>query len=84
MNRLHIKDNLKSFLYDLDNFITIYDNNIHVFNYLKLNKLSSEEICLQMDNYEIKISGVDLTIKKMTKNELLIMGKFLKVLFNYE
>ena len=50
MNNLHIKDNLKNFLYDLDNFITIYDNNFHVFNYQKLDKLNDKEIIFSLEN----------------------------------
>ena len=46
MKNIHFKDTFKNFLYDLDNFITIYENHLHVFNYQKLNKLSDTEIVL--------------------------------------
>ncbi len=83
MKNLHIKEILKEYLYDLNNFITIYDNYLHVFNYKKLNKISDKEISILLDNKEFIIIGIDLKIKQMTKQELLIMGIIEKVEFSY-
>ena len=83
MKNLHFKDNFKNFLYDLNNFITIYDNHLHIFNYLKLNKLSECEIVIVLDKYEVNIKGNNLNIKQMTKQELLITGIILEIKFNY-
>ena len=83
MKNLHFKDTLKNFLYDLENFITIYENHLHVFNYIKLNKLSDTEIVLIIPKMEVTINGINLKIKQMTKQELLITGNILKVEFNY-
>lgn len=84
MKKLHFKDNFKNFLYDLENFITIYENNLHVFNYEKLEKLSDKEIIIRLDNKLIEIDGNNLKIKQMTKQELLINGNITKVEFTYE
>lgn len=84
MKNLHFKDHFKNFLYDLDDFITIYENNLHVFNYKKLNKLSDSEIIISLNKSKIIINGVNLKIKQMSKQELLITGSVLKVEFNYE
>ena len=84
MKNLHIRDNLKNFLYDLDNFITIYENNFHVFNYQKLDKLSEKEIIFTLTTSKVKINGLNMKIKQMTKQELLIIGKIIKVEFIYE
>lgn len=84
MKNLHFKDSFKNFLFDLSNFITIYENHLHVFNYTKLNKLSDTEIILSFENYKAIINGVNLKIKQMTKQELLINGVILKVEFKYE
>lgn len=83
MKSLHFKDNFKNFLYDLDNFISIYENNLHVFNYEKLNKLSDKEIIIKIPNRLLIIIGNNLKIKQMTKQELLINGNILKVEFIY-
>ena len=72
---------MKNYLYDLENFITIYDNHLHVFNYIKLNRINDKEINLLLDNKEITINGNNLKIKQMTKKELLINGVIEKVEF---
>ena len=84
MKNLHFKDSFKNFLFDLEDFITIYENHLHVFNYLKLNKLSETEIVLKFNKMSVIINGISLKIKQMTKQELLINGKILKVEFIYE
>lgn len=84
MKNLHFRDSFKNFLFDLNDFITIYENHLHVFNYQKLNKLSETEIILSFIKMKVVISGLNLKIKRMTKQELLINGQVLKVEFSYE
>ena len=84
MKNLHFSEYFKNYLYDLNNFISIYENNLHVYNYEKLTKLSSDEINLIINDKKVLITGTNLKIKQMTKQELLINGNILKVEFNYE
>ena len=84
MKNLHFRDYFKNYLFDLEDFISIYENNFHVFNYEKLNKLSSSEIILTLNKRKIILSGINLKIKQMTKQEILINGEILKVEFIYE
>ena len=84
MKSLHFREYFKNYLFDLEYFITIYENHLHVFNYQKLNKLSDTEIILKQENKSIIIGGNNLKIKQMTKQELLIIGNVLKVEFKYE
>lgn len=84
MKNLHFRDNFKNFLFDLDNFITIYENTLHVFNYEILIKLSEKEIIIKILEKKLVITGYNLKIKQMTKQELLINGTILKVEFIYE
>ena len=84
MKSLHFREYFKNYLFDLEDFITIYENHLHVFNYQKLNKLSDTEIILKQENKSIIIGGNNLKIKQMTKQELLIIGNVLKVEFKYE
>ena len=67
-------NNIKSFLYDKDYFINIFDNYIHVFNYLDLNNFSDEQISLKMENFNLLIKGKNLSIVKMAQKEILIEG----------
>ena len=84
MKNLHFNEYFKNFLYDLNDFITIYENHLHVFNYDKLNKLSDKEIILIIKDREVLITGDNLKIKQMTKQELLVNGLIRKVEFRYE
>ena len=84
MKNLHFKEYFKYYLFDLEDFITIYENHLHVFNYQKLNKLSDTEIIIRQKSKVIMIEGTNLKIKQMTKQELLILGSILKVEFKYE
>jgi len=84
MKQLHFRENIKNFLFDLDNFITIYDNHLHVFNYERLDKLREDEIVIKLIDKIVIINGIKMKIKQMTKQELLISGEILKVEFKYE
>ena len=68
-------NNLKNFLIDKEYYIDIYDNNLHAFNYLELLKLSSDNINLKFINFILEITGNDLKILQMNKEEILINGE---------
>lgn len=84
MNNVHISESLKNFLFDLDYFITSYENVLYVFNYQNLELLTDKEIILSIANFHLKITGSDLTIKKMTKKELKIIGTIMKLEYVYD
>lgn len=83
MKSLHIKDNIKNFLYDFNDCISLYDGHIYIFNYSKLNKLSEKNIIVSFAKYKINVTGANLKIKKMTKQELLINGVFTRIDIEY-
>ncbi len=67
-------NNIRSFLYDKDYFINIYENKVYVFNYLDLNHFSEQQISLKMDSFKLNIMGNNLTILKMENKEILVTG----------
>lgn len=81
---MNIKNNLINFLYDKNYFISIYEDYIHVFNYIDLINISSEKIEFKIDNFKLVIKGTNLVLKKMLKNEVLIKGKLKEIGINYE
>lgn len=81
---MHMKENLINFLYDKSYFINIYEEYIHVFNYIELISLSSKKIELKFTQFRLIIDGNNLFINKMCANELLIKGQITKVGFFYE
>ena len=67
-------NNLKNFLIDKDYYIDLYDNKLHAFNYLELLKLSDDNINLKFSNFILEVTGNDLKISQLNKEEILISG----------
>ena len=81
---MHIKDNLINFLYDKNYFINIYEEYIHVFNYVELISLASNKIILKLEKFKLIINGQELFITKMIPNEILTKGTINSVELLYE
>ena len=77
-------ENLKTFLYDQNNFIAIYNDNVHVFSYLKIISFTNNLISLQFSDFKLDIVGKNLKIISMQSEELVIKGKINNLNFNYE
>ncbi len=73
-------ENIKSFLYDKDYFISLFDNYVYVFNYVDLLHFSQKEINLQVETFKVAIIGQNLSIVKMMEKEILIEGNIEQVL----
>ena len=71
---MHILSNIKDFLYDKNDFIAYYDNFIYIYNFNKIDTLTSEEIVIIFDYKKIIIKGQYLKVIKCLKNELEITG----------
>ena len=81
---MNLKESLVNFLYDKNYFINIYDDYIHVFNFQELISLSDKKIILSLEKFKVEITGSNIIIKKMSKNEILIKDLINKVGFLYE
>ena len=77
-------NNIKNYLYDKKYFINIFDDYIHVFNYLELLEFKDDIISFKMPNFRLIIHGSKFLITKMLKNELLIKGTFYSMEKKYE
>lgn len=71
---MRIIENIKTFLYDKKYFVNIFDNYIHVYSYLDLEKLTDTEIILKMEDFSLIIIGSELHVTKMAEGELMIKG----------
>lgn len=82
---VHLKalDNIKNFLYCKENFINLFENNIHVFNFINLINISEISAQFEFCNFKVSISGEGFVVKKMLKNEILIQGKIKKMEYEY-
>ena len=71
---MHLYKTMKNFLMDFDYYIDIYENKIHVFNYVDILKLTEDEILLAMTGFNLSFNGTSFVVKKLEKREILIEG----------
>ena len=55
-------------------YICMYPNYIYIYNYQEILNFNNDIITIKIDNFNLKIKGSNLHIKKMENNELLING----------
>lgn len=65
---------MKNFLMDFNYYIDMYEEKIHVFNYIDIEKLTSTEIILAMPSFTLTLKGVSFVVKRLEKREILIEG----------
>lgn len=61
--------------------IIIKEKYIDINNFSRIDKIEDNEIIVYKDNMKIIIKGNNLRINKLTKNELLIIGKYKSINF---
>ena len=71
---MHFPDVVKEFLLDRKYAIVIYENKVHLFQYLDIIDVSEKKINILFNNFALKIIGNNLKIKKVSKEELLVEG----------
>ena len=79
---MHIWANLKSFLYDNDNFIAYFNNKIYLYNFINIITITNKEIVVQFKDHKVIIKGNNLKPSKVLKNELLLCGNIESVTIN--
>lgn len=78
---MHLYKTMKNFLMDFDYYVDIYENKIHVFNYIDIEKLNDMEIVLIMPNFTLSLKGISFVVKRLEKREILIEGILEEVRF---
>lgn len=74
----------KNYLRKEDYYIILYSNYIYIYRYIDIIKFTDKYISLKLNNMILNIYGIDLLIKKMEKEELLIKGNVTKLEKIYE
>ena len=57
------------------------DNYVNITNYNKILDFDSNNINIELSNYNLLIKGKELVINKMYDNELLIKGKIESIIY---
>ncbi len=76
--------NIKQFLRTKKYGIDIYDNNIYINNYQKIDYISENLIILIFSDFKLKIKGQKITVIKMVNQELIFNIKIESLEFIYE
>lgn len=71
---MHIWTNLKSFLYDTDDFMAYFNNKIYLFNFVNIISITNKEIIIQFKNKRLIIKGNNLKPVKVLQKEILFDG----------
>jgi sporulation protein YqfC len=71
---MNIKNNIINYLYDRENIVCMYDNFIYIYDFKYLESFNDTKIIVKLKDKEISIIGNDLSIIRITKEELLIKG----------
>ena len=71
---MRIINNLKDFLIDKEYYIDIFDNKLHVYNYIKLLKLNENIVELKFEKFILEIKGENIKIIEMDNHEILVSG----------
>lgn len=72
---MHLYKTMKNFLMDFNYYIDIYEEKIHIFNYIDIEKLTDTEIILTMEFFRLDLKGNNFVVKRLEKREILIEGK---------
>lgn len=76
--------NIKQFLRAKKYGIDIYDKNIYINNYQKIDYISENLIILIFSDFKLKIKGQKITVIKMVNQELIFNIKIESLEFIYE
>ena len=72
-------NNIRNYLEDKEYYIDVFDNKLHVFNYMKLSRLTNKEIVISFNKFNLYIFGSDIKVEQMNKSEILFKGNFDKL-----
>lgn len=75
---------IKNFLYDQENFISIFEHHVIIYNFLCIVSINSNMVLLKLKDKSIKINGNDLKVLKMMGSEIELSGNIKNIEVSYE
>lgn len=70
---------LKNYVLEKDLEITFKKDTVTIVNYLSIDHFENEKIIVKCENKIVVIKGESLRVKKLLKDEILIVGKFTNI-----
>ena len=70
---------ISNYLYDKRFKMTVYNDSVYLVNFNRIISIEDNYLSLYSDSNKIIITGNNLVIKKILKDELLVIGRILKI-----
>jgi hypothetical protein len=78
---MHIWANLKNFLYDSEDFIAYFNEQLYFYNFIKIKTITATKVVLNFKNYQVIVIGSNLVPQKCLAKELVLKGNIESVDF---
>ena len=70
---------ISNYINDKEFRFTVYDNKIHIINFKRIITLEDSYISILSTNKKINIIGMNLVLKKLLEDEMIIKGNINKI-----
>ena len=71
---MHIYKTIKNFLFDQEYFIDLWQENIHIYGFKKIDVLQENRAVFVLEKFSLEILGKDFRVLKLTNKEILLQG----------
>ena len=78
---MHIYKTIKNFLLDQDYYIDLWQKNIHIYGFSKIEILQENRALFLIEEFKLEVLGQDFRVLKLTKNEILLQGTIKEMRF---
>ena len=68
-----------SFIQDKTFYFTVYEDKVHIINFIRIISLEENYISISSYHQKIKIIGNNFSLRKLIDNEILIQGNISKI-----
>ena len=71
---MHIYKTIKNFLLDQDYYIDLWQENIHIYGFQKIDVLQENRAVFVLEKFTLEILGKNFRVLKLTNKEILLQG----------
>ena len=76
---MHIYKTIKNFLLDQNYFIDLWQDNIHIYGFTKIEVLQETKAIFNIEDFKLEIIGTNFRVLKLTNKEILLQGSILEM-----